>query len=627
MRTIEARVNGEECRGWFPETEDELRGFRDWLVKAQRRGHVAVDSETTGLNVYAPDFRVRLVQFGTATEGWLIPVEWGGQFRRAVVWALRTAHALTIHNAPFDGLAFDREGFISLDDLFAKVTDTKILAHLYDSRPFEEGGIGTSLKPLSVAYVDPGADDGQKALVKIFNASGWTKETGWAHIDIRHPDYQRYALLDVLLGSRILPILTDKLTDLGTGKRLGDYEHEIARIGAVIQRKGMLIDAPYTTHLRDELMDEKGLYLRKANAYGVTSVDAPAQVGAALVGMGEELTERTEKNQLSVGKEVLLPLADLDKDWHRIGAREPNPLADAVLRSKRAGKWAKSYADAMLNLRDANGRIHPHTNTMGARTARWSVSNPPLQQLPSSDWRIRRCVIAEPGHVIIASDFAQVELRVLVALANATSIVREVNNGADLHTLTTRMVFGIGPEVTDAQLKNDPRRKLCKIISLGKAYAGGIKTLARQTGLPVEQVKQAVGQYDRALPAIRRYGKKLTREAFQNGMTVLTPSGRTLRLSRDKAYTAIAYMCQSSARDILGQALLEMDGAGILDHVIGVVHDEVIGSVPATDAEEIAREFGRCMDMPFFGVNIESEPEIYGDNWGMGYKGPAREAA
>src|SRR5690606_39599845 len=84
---------------------------------------------------------------------------------------------------------------------------------------------------------------------------------------------------------------------------------------------------------------------------------------------------------------VLLPLADLDTQWHRIGAREPNPLADAVLRSKRAGKWATSYARAMLEMQDADGYIHPSINTMGARTARWAVSSPPLQQLPSSDWR------------------------------------------------------------------------------------------------------------------------------------------------------------------------------------------------------------------------------------------------
>src|SRR5690606_40646620 len=117
--------------------------------------------------------------------------------------------------------------------------------------------------------------------------------------------------------------------------------------------------------------------------------------------------------------EVLLPMADLDTQWRRVGAREPNPLADAVLRAKRAQKWAASYGHAMLQLVDPGGRIHPDINTLGARTGRWSVSNPPLQQLPSSDWRGRRCGVAEPGHLIAASDLAPGGLPVPVAVAGA----------------------------------------------------------------------------------------------------------------------------------------------------------------------------------------------------------------
>src|SRR5690606_4822296 len=145
-------------------------------------------------------------------------------------------------------------------------------------------------------------------------------------------------------------------------------------------------------------------------------------------------------------------------------------------------------------MQDADGYIHPSINTMGARTARWAVSSPPLQQLPSSDWRIRRCIVAPEGHVVAASDFAQVELRVLAALAGATDIVAAINAGEDLHSFTTRLVFGIP---ADQPVPKD-KRKLCKVISLGKAYAGGARTLAKQTGLPLEQVQAAVSAYDRS---------------------------------------------------------------------------------------------------------------------------------
>jgi len=131
----------------------------------------------------------------------------------------------------------------------------------------------------------------------------------------------------------------------------------------------MRLDLDYTRSLVGELEDEAAHYTAVARRYGVTSVHATAQVAAALQAMGETLTETTATGQLAVGKEVLLPMADLDTQWRRVGAREPNPLADAVLRAKRAQKWAASYGHAMLQLVDPGGRIHPDINTLGARPA------------------------------------------------------------------------------------------------------------------------------------------------------------------------------------------------------------------------------------------------------------------
>lgn len=621
MREVLAEVNGETCVGWFTDTPEDLGAFRDWVDDRARCGdRAAVDSETTGLDVFTPGFRLRLAQFGTAESGWLIPVEYGAPFADAVRYALRRLPRMVAQNFPYDALVFDKHLGVTLEETMPKTLDTRILAHLIDSRPEEEGGIGLSLKPLAAHYVDPNAEDGQKALMAEFHRIGKTKATGWAHIDITHPDYLRYALLDVLLDSRLLVELQQRCRDEGVSARLAEYEHEIAFIGAFLERKGMRLDREYTEGLVSTLAEEEAEHKARALRYGVKSVNSPKQVGEALQGMGETLTERTESGALSVGKSVLLPLADLDDRWNRIGAREPNPLADAVLHAKRAGKWSTSYAQSMLRLADENGRVHPSVNTLGARTARWSMSNPPLQQLPSRGWQIRRCILADQDdHHIVASDLAQVELRVLVALAGATRIVERVNAGEDLHNLTTRMVYDLGPEISDDEIKDDPRRKLCKVISLGKAYAGGVVTLSKQTGLPPEQVKRALAKYDAALPEIKRYGARLQREAYANRMTVETPSGRVLRLNRDKVYTAIAFQCQSSARDILGQGLIEMKSRGLLPHLIGVVHDEVLASGPQAEAKDLATELGECMRMPFYGVNIESDPAVYGPTWGHGY--------
>lgn len=601
------------------ETPADLAEFLKWTADRRRRGEfVAIDTETTGVEVFGAGHRLRLAQFGIAREAWIIPVELGAPFAAAARDALEHLPRLAAHNATYDALVVEKHLRLPLEELWARVRDTRIYAHLVDARKESEGGVGHALKNLAAHYVDSAATDGQTELLAEFRAIGADKRTGWARIPWNNPVYLRYAAADVVLVARLLPRIVAEVSALGIPRTLVDYEHRIARIGAAVKRRGMLLDADYTRRLVNDLEREAEHYAAVARRYGVTSVNAPRQVADALTGMGEVLTERTSSGQFSVGKEVLLALADLNPQWERLGVREPNPLADAVLRSKRAGKWATSYARAMLELADPAGYIHPDVNTMGARTARWSVSNPPLQQLPSSDWRIRRCIIAPPGHVVVASDFAQVELRVLAALAGADDIVSAINAGQDLHDFTTRLVFGIpeGAPVPAAQ------RKLCKTISLGKAYAGGARALARQTGLPLPQVQAAVSAYDRELPEIARFARRLARHAQENGMTVKTPSGRILRLDRDKSYTAVAYLCQSTARDILGQALCDIEDAGLLGNVFGVVHDEVLAYAPREHAREVADALGECMRMPFFGVQIESSPEIYGTSWGDGYGCP-----
>lgn len=616
METLTHTMGGLTWTTRVPENDEDLREFKTWVEEQEAAGTVVgVDSEGTGLNPFHPDFRLRLAQFGNKDEAWLIPVESGGSARYAAAWALRTLSHMVLQNAGFDALVFDRHLSVGLETLMPKTWDTRILAHLLDSRRDYEGGTGHGLKALSAHYVDPGAEDGARELNAEFRAIGHTKETGWAAIPLDNPVYRRYSAADVVLVSRLLPELVQRCTEEGVPGALVDYEHRIARIGATVEKRGMRLDVAYTSSLVEDLTAEEERHTATARRYGVTSVNAPKQVAEALGAMGEVLTEKTATGALAVGKEVLLPLADLDQGWERIGAREPNPLADAVLRAKRAGKWKTSYAQAMLDGRDEDDVVHPRINTLGARTGRWAVSSPPLQQLPSSDKRIRRSVQASPGNVIIASDFKQVELRVLAALAGAEDLVGRINQGEDLHNVATRLVHGIGPEVTDEEIRADPRRKQTKSISLGKAYAGGANTLAKQTGLPLDQVKQALAKYDRALPEIGQYARHLTRKAQQEGMTLTTPSGRKLRLDRDKSYTAIAFMCQSTARDVLGQALCDIEDAGLLPYVIGVVHDEVLLEVPEGQADEFLPRVQKCMEMPFFTVNIESDPEVVGKTW------------
>jgi DNA polymerase-1 len=618
LRIQTHRVAGDEVTIRVTETLDDLDRFADWVRFVGRRV-VAFDTETTGLDVFSTGFRLRVAQFGTAREAWVIPVDrlclpepYASAALDAASRALRSLPRVTIHNAPFDSIVASEHMLgVDLVELWSRVTDTAILCHLCDPRGPEDGGPGLSLKTNSARRVDPNAPDTANGLTAVFRSLGHTKATGWEAIPIDHPTYTLYAGLDVILGARLHESLAAEVANRGFD-RLAEFEHAVARICTQMEALGVRVDPEYLEQLRDTLAAEYDAQAALALAYGVRSVNAPAQVSAALLGMGEELTELTDAGNLSVDKEVLMPLADLDREWQRVGAREPNPLADAVLRAKRAGKWRTSYAEAMLARRDADDRIHPSIASLKARTARMSISRPALQQLPAGDWVIRRALIAEEAGVFGSVDYAAVEMRILAALAADPVMMRAIHEGRDLHDFTAELLYG--PEFTKFH------RKVAKGIGFGKVYGGGAETLSRQTGAPLGQVKAALREYDRQYRAVKRYSSRLVSRAEYGRREVVTPAGRVLPLDRRRLYAAVNYMVQSTARDVLAQALLDMDAKGLTPYLRLPIHDEVVFTAPKDIAGEVGRSIADTMRVPdFFGVPLDTDLEIGGRSWGSLY--------
>jgi len=608
------QIAGDPVRVYVPEAPVDLKAFETWLRVAEKRGPIALDTEASGLDVYSTGYRLRTVQFGDRNAGWVIHWERGGAFREAALKALRSVPRFLVHNAPFDWAVIDRHASVSLESLAPRTTDTRILAALVDPRQPQEGGRGTALKPLSAWYIDPSAPDTQADLTAVFRSHGLTKGDGFARIPLDDPTYNLYAGLDVILTARLEPVLLRELDRLEVRPRLIQYEHEIARICAVMQRAGMLLDVPYTKALATRLAEEEERYAAVALAYGVENINAPRQVADALIKMGEDLRERTKTGGVKVDKAVLLRLADLDRDWKRLGQREPNPLADAIIRSKRAGKWRTAYAETFLEVLDADGRVHPFINSLQARTGRMSITRPALQTLPSSDQTIRRCLLAEPGHVMVSTDFQAIEMRVLAALADVKKMKDGFVNGGsdfDIHMYTARLIKGDAATVKD--------RKLFKGAGFGKVYGGGVRTLARQTGTTEEEMRRVIEAYDREYPEIRRASARWQRQARETGLVHVSITGRRLPLDRDRMYAIVNYACQSVARDCLGQSLIDLEAAGLLPYLRLPIHDEVVASVPEREAPEIAREIARCMTFDLRGVPIVADSDIGKRSWGSLY--------
>lgn len=614
MRTYHFPIGNEGVPVYVPETDRDVDAFKDWFQRANAREAVAYDTETTGLDIYCEGYRLRTAQFGQADQAWVLQVDNDPSMMRHAAWALSHASQLDIHNAPFDWLVSDKHmPGVTLETLAPKTTDTRIQAMLIDPRMAKEGGIGTALKPLSAHYIDPSAPDTQAGLHAEFHKIGKTKDTGWAHIDINNPLYLTYAGGDVILTSRLRRIQAGILRSMGVRPELMEYERELARICAVMQRRGCLIDAEYVEELDARLSGEENVYLREADQWGVTNVNSTDQIACALLRMGVDLTERTESGKLKVDKAILTQLSGLTLQGEEIEGASRNPLAYAVYRAKRAGKWRSAYVGKFRNNRDADGRIHPSINSLQARTARMSITGDlAAQTLPSGDWMIRRAILAEPGESWFSVDFAAVELRVLAALADVRRMKEAITAGKDLHSVTAELIYG--PNFTKKQ-----RNKICKPVAFSQVYGGSAETTARQTGAPLDDIRYAMAEYRRIYPEIGRASKRWQREARARGFVTVTATGRHLPLDPNRAYAVTNYQVQSAARDVLGQSLINIEEAGLLPYLRLPIHDETAGSAPTREAQEIVKEIARCMTMSLGGVLIEAEGEVGGRSWGSLY--------
>jgi DNA polymerase-1 len=570
-------LNGDDTSVVLYESDEDFDVFKRWIIELCD-DPVAVDVEATGLDQRAPDWEVRTVQFGDPFIGWVIPAE----FRDAIQFGLTHLAFQIAHNRPYDATALEVAGFTH--GLWSGA-DTMIMAHVIDSRGRHDGGTGHGLKALSDHWIEESASDSEVVLKQ------WAKDNKvklddrfrLAPIDVLAP----YAGMDVILTARLFHLFSGELA----GDELPAEEFQIQRACHRMASKGMRIDEPYARALVDYFKDEEANLLADIQDLGVDNPSSPKQVVESLLADGVELSETTASGAPSVAADVL--------------AYVDHPLAKRITAYRQAKKFRVTYVEKCLDLA-VDGRVHPSIRSLQARTARMAISNPPLQQLPAGDALIRRMFIADDGMLICAADFSQVELRVLAALADEEAMLSAIANGTDLHTNTAELV-GIS-------------RKVAKMTNFLIVYGGGAKALAKQADIPALDAKEAIAGFGVAFPSIAKYGTRLQERSGFGRRPVVTPSGRKLRLDKDRTYAAVNYVVQSAARDVLANAIMSVDASEYGDSMLVPVHDEIVFQAPVESAVADSHAVARLMETEFLGkVFLAAEGEVHGPSWGHGY--------
>lgn len=602
MRIANYRVAGENVKIYRVETEEDLEPFREFVRRNLKV--LACDSEATGLKIHARDFRLRLVQFGTPYEAWVIPVEYGGAFVEVVIRTLRAVEKLIFQNGMYDLQVFNKCLGVTLEELWPKVMDTKLYAMLIDPRAPEKGGIGTSLEDLTRFYIDAEVADTVKGSMSVLAKKYKTTKTKiWEKVDINDPWYNLYAGMDGILAAR----LASKLPRLvpASARPLVSFEHEVAEVCSYYERTGFLLDEEYSLALASRLHDTEDYNRELALTFGCENVGSTEQVADVLLSLGVKLKDRTPTGKLKVDKKVIERIQSQGDD-------KQIQFITAVSDAKKARKWRTTWVEGFLNNMDENGRCHASINTLQARTGRMSITGIPAQTLPSGDWIIRRCFIADPGETIVSVDYQAQELRVLAALSGDITMIKAFREGLDLHLLTAQAAWG--PHIT----KDMVERKYAKTVNFGRVYGGGAKTVSEQTGLSFMQAKRVVEAFDKRYPGVKAYSDILARLADSQGY-VVTPTGRVLPVDEGRGYSALNYVIQSSSRDVTCRGLLRLHKGGFTPYMRLPIHDEIVGSLPVGVADLGAKRMAKLMSEDMGEVFIDTDADVYGMSWGHGY--------
>ncbi len=582
-------INGQPVTVNVVETTEDLPAFQQFHMNNWQG--LAVDSETTGLDIYSEGFKLRVVQFGNKEEAWVIPVERGTLFQHTAIKALTNTTKLVLHNASYDLQVFDRHLGVKMERLWPKVIDTRILAHLVDPRSRDEGGVGHSLEDLTRHYIDAEIADSVKGLMLALARDTKVKKADvWKTIEFDHPDYQLYAGMDAILAARLVSL--QKLVP-SESQKLIRTERDLAEVCAYMERHGFLLDVPYTKELSERLIDAELAYEWRAKQMGCENVFSTEQVADVLESRGITIPEETPSGKRKVDKVLLERLM-----------QEGDEFAEAVYETKKARKWRTTWVDGFLNGVDANNRCHASINPLRARTARMSITGIPAQTLPAGDWMIRRCFVADEGQLMASVDYQAQELRVLAGLSGDRTMMRAFETGADLHQITAD-TSGVD-------------RKIGKMVNFAYVYGSGPRNIAQQAGIDVDTAKKVIAGFEKAYPKVKQLSQRLQKQATWQGF-VTTPFGRRLPVDQNRPYAALNYMVQSSSRDITAQGLLRLHKAGFTPYLRLPIHDEVLASVPADKAEWGAKQIGDLMATTFKGVRVGTDAEVGGRSWGSLY--------
>ncbi|HEL1950970.1 DNA polymerase I [Streptococcus suis] len=373
---------------------------------------------------------------------------------------------------------------------------------------------------------------------------------------------------------------------------LFDMELPLANVLAKMEIAGIKVEAETLKAMQSEnevLIDQltKEIYELAGQEFNINS---PKQLGTILfedMGLPLEYTKKT-KTGYSTAVDVLERLAPIA------------PVVSKILEYRQITKLQSTY---VVGLQDAileDGKIHTRYVQDLTQTGRLSSTDPNLQNIPvrlEQGRLIRKAFVPSlENSVLLASDYSQIELRVLAHISQDKHLIEAFQQGADIHTSTAMRVFGI--EKAEDVTPND--RRNAKAVNFGVVYGISDFGLSNNLGITRKEAKAYIDTYFERFPGIKNYMETIVREARDKGYVetiykrrreLPDINSRNFNVRNFAERTAINSPIQGSAADILKVAMINLDKAlteaGLATRMLLQVHDEIVLEVPVAELETV----------------------------------------
>jgi DNA polymerase-1 len=592
-----------------------------WIADATAGGLVAVDTETSGYDCVTAD----LIGVSLATEcgkACYIPLDHGGhdllsERPEQLDWALVQPKLKALledpailkigHNFKFDWIVFDRRGI-----KVAPVDDSLVMSFNLDA-----GGLAShSMDDLARKHLDH-----QCIAYKDVCGSG-QKQIKFSQVPLDRAT--EYAAEDADVTLRLWRRFKARMPHERVTRVYEMVDRPLVPVVARMEREGVKVDREELNKLSTEFATQIAALEEKicAEAGCQFTIGSPQQLGEVLFGqMGLKGGRKGKSGTWSTDVNELERLS-----------REGVPIAAMVLEWRQLSKLKSTYTDALQQqINKETGRVHTSYSLSGAQTGRLSSTDPNLQNIPirtEIGRRIRDAFVAEEGHVLLAADYSQIELRLAAHMADVPQLRDAFARGDDIHCLTAQELFG---EVT-----RDTRAS-AKTINFAILYGISRWGLAGRLSITADEAQAMIDRYFERFPGIRDYIHATLSGVRETGFTT-TLFGRKTHFPgiRSKVQherqgaerAAVNAPIQGTSADIIKRAMvrmcpaLERAGLGRV-RMLMQVHDELVFEVPEADADPASAVIREVMERaaePAVRLSVPLGVEIgTGANWGAAH--------